>query len=251
MRTIILHYHMFKNAGTSLDQVLKDNFGEGWVTREFPNVNRPEGNTPEVEAWIRDTPDAVVFSSHTMMGPLPQVAGVRVLSIMLLRDPIERIKSAYRFERKQQAETFGAVLARHTDLEGYVKVRMSLPHDRQCRNFQTHRLATLVPSSAPELERARIALGLLSVVGLVSDFSGTLERLATIIADPFPQFSWKEVHSNRSRKDGSDATGAVDALLAGVNADDLALLRALETDLAETTLRHSDIPLTSQDKKGP
>lgn len=224
MRTIILHYHLFKNAGTSLDQVLKDNFGEGWVTREFPNANRPEGNTPQVEAWIRDTPDAVVFSSHTMMGPLPQIEGVRVVSIMLLRDPIERIKSAYRFEHTQAIETFGAVLARHTDLEGYVKVRLSLPHDRQCRNFQTQRLATLIPGPAPELERARTALGQLSVVGLVSDFSGTLERLATAIADPFPQFSWKEVHSNRSRKDGTEAQDALDALLAEVNAEDLELL---------------------------
>lgn len=220
MRTIILHYHLFKNAGTSLDQILKDNFGEAWVTREFPGQN----NTAQVEAWIRDTPDAVAFSSHTMMGPLPQVEGVRIVSVMLLRDPIERIKSAYRFERTQAAETFGAVLARHTDLEGYVKVRLSLPHDRQCRNFQTQRLAMLVPGPEPELERARTAIGRLSVVGLVADFTGMLERLAGEIAEPFPHFSWKDVHSNRSRKDGVDAPDDLDALLAEVNADDIALL---------------------------
>jgi hypothetical protein len=232
MRTVILHYHLFKNAGTSLDQVLKDNFGDAWVTREFLNVNRHLGNTPEVEAWIREQRDAVAFSSHTMMGPLPQVEGVRVVSVMLLRDPIERIKSAYRFERTQTAETFGAVLAKHTNLEGYVKVRLSLPHDRQCRNFQTQRLATLVPGPEPELERACAALGQLSVVGLVSDFSGAMAKLADALADPFPHFSWKVVHSNCSRKDERDTLDALDELLAEVNADDIALLAENEQCLS-------------------
>jgi hypothetical protein len=224
MRTVILHYHLFKNAGTSLDQVLKDNFGEAWVTREFLGGKRPFGNTPEVEAWIREQRDAVAFSSHSMTGPLPQVEGVRVVSVTLLRDPIERIKSAYRFERTQAAETFGAVLARHTNLEGYVKVRLSLPHDRQCRNFQTQRLANMVPGPERELERARTALGLLTVAGLVSDFSGTLAKLADALTEPFPHFKWKVVHSNRSRKAEKDTLYALDALLADVNADDIALL---------------------------
>ena len=224
MRTIILHYHLFKNAGTSLDRVLKDNFGGAWATREFPAANRPDGNTPQVEAWIRENPDAIAFSSHTMMGPIPKIEGVRVVSVMLLRDPIERIKSAYRFERTQVAETLGAVLAKHTDLEGYVKVRLALPHDRQCRNFQTYRLASLVPGPAPEIERARAALKQLSLAGLVSDFSGTLEKLASTITEPFPDFRWKEVHANRSTKEKSETPEAIDALLAKVNADDLALL---------------------------
>ena len=38
-RTIILHYHLFKNAGTSIDAILKDNFDEKWVTREFESSN--------------------------------------------------------------------------------------------------------------------------------------------------------------------------------------------------------------------
>lgn len=243
MRTIILHYHLFKNAGISLDQVLKHTFKDAWVTREFPGINRPEGNTPEVEAWIRDNPDAVAFSSHTMMGPLPKVEGVRVVSIMLLRDPIERIKSAYRFERTQKAENFGAILARHTDFEGYVKVRLALPHDRQCRNFQTQRLASLVPGPEPELDRARAALGQLTVVGLVADFGSALEKLASAVDDPFPQLRWKEVHANRSREDVADLPHDLDALLTEVNADDIALLvecaarHAREQELRGTVTR--------------
>lgn len=219
MRTVILHYHLFKNAGTSLDTVLKQNFGDRWVTQEFSGQN----NTAAVEDWIRNTPDAVAFSSHTMMGPPPRVDGVRVVSVMLLRDPIARIKSAYRFERQQNVETFGAVLARHTDLEGYVKVRLSLPHDRQCRNFQTQRLAALSPGPAPELSRAMAALDLLGVVGLVSDFGGTLQRLAGMIAQDYPDFRGEEVHDNRTAQRPREDDAITD-LLRRENADDLALI---------------------------
>ena len=220
MRTVILHYHLFKNAGTSLDTVLRQNFGDRWVTREFSGPN----NTEAVATWIRDTPDAVAFSSHTMMGPLPRIDGVRVVSIMLLRDPIARIRSAYRFEREQQVETFGAVLARHTDFEGYVKVRLSMPNDRQCRNFQTQRLAALNPGPAPEFDRALAALDMLSVVGLVSDFSGTLDRLATAIAPAFPGFVIQDVHNNRTAPQRAATDDALTALLHAENADDLSLM---------------------------
>ncbi|MEO1493916.1 MAG: sulfotransferase family 2 domain-containing protein [Pseudomonadota bacterium] len=219
MRTVILHYHLFKNAGTSLDNVLKQNFADRWVTREFPGQN----NTAQVIEWIQDTPEAVAFSSHTMMGPLPRIEGVRVVSIMLLRDPIDRIKSAYRFERNQDVETFGAVLARHTDLEGYVKVRLSMPHDRQCRNFQTQRLSALSPGQAPEFARAMGALDLLSVVGLVSDFSGTLHRLADAVSDVFPDFRCQDVHDNRTPR-APEEDDEITMLLRSQNADDLALI---------------------------
>ena len=37
MRKLVLHYHFFKNAGTSLDTAFKRALKDGeWVTREFP-----------------------------------------------------------------------------------------------------------------------------------------------------------------------------------------------------------------------
>jgi hypothetical protein len=221
-RTIILHYHLFKNAGTSVDAILKSNFPGRWVTREFPGIGG--NNTALVEDWIRETPDAVAYSSHTMMGPLPQVEGVRIISCMLLRDPIERIKSAYRFERTQTADTWGAQLAKTHDFEGYVRARLAREGDRQCQNFQTYRLASMMPGAGPELERAIRALKALTVVSLVSNFAGAMEALSAVIASPFSGFTWKTVHANSSSKHANDGQDALDALLAEVNTDDLKLL---------------------------
>ena len=228
MRTIILHYHLFKNAGTSLDRILQKNFGDGWVTAEFEG--KGGDNSGAVADWIDSTPDAVAYSSHTMLGPVPQVAGVRVVPIVLLRDPIERIKSAYRFERKQQADTWGAQLAKQHDLAGYVRARLARPNDRQCRNFQTARLASMCPGDAPELDRALQAIGILretGVIGRVEAFDNALAQLSTRLHDSYPEFTWESTKANVSVPVAdSENESKLNEELATHNSDDLHLWKA-------------------------
>lgn len=230
MRTIILHYHLFKNAGTSLDRILQKNFGDGWVTAEFDGQGG--NNSDAVADWIVSTPDAVAYSSHTMVGPLPQVDGVRIVPIVLLRDPVERIKSAYRFERKQQADTWGAQLAKQHDLEGYVHARLARPNDRQCRNFQTARLASMCPGDAPELDRALQAMDNLrdtGVIGRVEAFDNALTQLATRLHDSYPDFTWESTKANVSQSGGAeDMPDDLKELLEESNQDDAMLFRNME-----------------------
>src|SRR3546814_7801728 len=93
MRTVVLHYHLFKNAGTSLDKVLQENFGEKWVTREFPRRSNPVVHVREVAEWIMGNPEAVAFSSHTAELPPPVLPGIRVIPLIFIRHPIDRIAS--------------------------------------------------------------------------------------------------------------------------------------------------------------
>lgn len=231
-RTVLLHYHLFKNAGTSVDQVLKQNFGSRWVTAEFPTP--PQGNTPAVAEWIRGMPEAVAFSTHTALGPIPRIAGVNLITVMLLRDPLDRIRSAYRFERTQQAETWGAQLAKAHDFRGYVTTRLGRAGDRQCRNFQTHRLASLMPGEGSERDRAIAALGQLGVVGLVEDFKGTMRRLAQALRPDFPDFTPSTVRANAARKRPSGPIGPrLRALLEEANAEDRIVLQAARDMVSE------------------
>ena len=229
-RTIILHYHLFKNAGTSVDAILKRNFGAAWVTREFPGMR--DGNTAQVEQWIRETPEAVAYSSHTMMGPIPQVEGVRIVSLMLLRDPIDRIKSAYRFERTQHADTWGAKLAKEHDFEGYVRARLARYGDRQCRNFQTYRLASLVPGEETELERAQRALQALTVVGRVEAFGEAMDRLNSELAEAYPEFAYQAVKANTSAgKEPVEMSEELTGMLREANEGDSFILKLEKVDL--------------------
>ncbi|GAA0741848.1 sulfotransferase family protein [Ideonella azotifigens] len=199
-RTVILHYHLFKNAGTSLDQVLKQNFGTRWVTREFEARANAATHAQEVAQWIKANPDAVAFSSHTMELPPPEMPGVKIVPLIFVRHPIDRVASAYSFERKQGGKGFGSVLARHTTLGGYCEVRLSMPRDRQCRNFQASRFSRMFAhEQGSELERSLKAVRTLPFVGVVEDFDVSMDKLAALLQLDFPDFRGAQVAANVSR----------------------------------------------------
>ena len=216
IRTVILHYHLFKNAGTSIDSILKDNFKGRWLTNEFKGFN----NTRDVTQWINDNPNNVVFSSHTMNGPIPKIDGVKIISIAMLRDPIKRIISAYKFERLQEANTLGAQLARELSFEDYVLARLKKKGDKQCRNFQTERLATLHPSDQSKIQRAKAALNDLSFVGIVEDFNTSMITFSRQIMKIFPNYKYKAKHSNKSSEYDFQLNPTLSQLLAECNKAD-------------------------------
>ncbi|MEM9966711.1 MAG: hypothetical protein AAF755_01280 [Pseudomonadota bacterium] len=226
MRRVILHLHLFKNAGTSLDSLLQENFPGRWVTREFSMGNGE--NTDDVQSWILDTPKAIAFSSHTIIGPLPSIPGIQIVPVLFLRDPLERIVSAYHFERAQDADTYGARLAKRHDLAGYVQARLARPGDRQCRNFQTSRLASMIHGNAPERPRALRACDLIrrqGVLGLVHQFDRAITELCDQIAPIHPGFNKREIRANSSSRSGCKVMAhALQETLKVANEDDHALL---------------------------
>jgi len=94
-RVVIIHNHLFKNAGTTIDFSLKANFGEKFVDHrddaamaEGPNYLGP---------YLEKNPDIVALSTHTLVLPLPSLDGMYLPMIMMLRHPIERVTSIYHF----------------------------------------------------------------------------------------------------------------------------------------------------------
>lgn len=233
MRRVIFHLHLFKNAGTSIDALLRRNFGARWVARDFGGSMRP--NAQAVAQWIIDTPDAQAFSTHTMQGPLPQIEGIEIRTVMALRDPVARIKSAYLFERDQQAETWGARLAKTESFEGYVAQRLQRPNDRQCRNFQTQRLASMRRGPAAELPRAVAALEEITVLGLVDRFDDLADRLGAACADMVSDGDWRPIRRNAQKQGAAQQISSpeFDVLLGEVNADDRAVLEAARKMLGD------------------
>ncbi|MDO3387096.1 hypothetical protein QWI17_14715 [Gilvimarinus sp. SDUM040013] len=199
MRKVIFHYHFFKNAGTSLDSQLKKNVtGEQWVTKEFPGPI--EANRAQVAQWVAAQEQALIFSSHTAHLPVPQIEGVECLPVVFIRHPIDRIASIYAFERKQGTANFGAVLARNTTMAGYVECRLSIPRDRLCHNFHSHRFClSYDPSVGDEQIRAEKALAELPFVGVVDRFDDSLSKLECWLSSEGFDVTLKPVRENVSR----------------------------------------------------
>ncbi len=107
MRTIIVHYHIFKNAGSSVDRLLHMAFDTGWVSLE--------GSTPtsllrphDLSMFIGDRVEIVAVSSHLLRPPSPP--DVHVLPLILMRHPLDRAFSVYsHFRRNHHGLHAGAV----------------------------------------------------------------------------------------------------------------------------------------------
>jgi len=249
-RAVIFHYHLFKNAGTSLDALFQEQFGGRWVTREFPA--QPGENRRAVEGWIDETPDAVCYSSHTALLPPPAVPHTRVIPVIFVRHPLDRIASAYSFEREQGDPGFGSTLARHTTLAGYVETRLSLPRDRQCRNFHTARFADMALAEPDdELARALRALEELPFVGLVETFEASLRKLQSLLErEGFEGINLRPVQHNVSRDRALSLEERLDRMagelgaelyteLERANADDLRFYAAAVEAAAQDSPRES------------
>jgi hypothetical protein len=187
-RHVIVHYHLFKNAGTSLDRSLKENFGNGWCGHEGSGGAWPSN---EVAEFLLQHPEVTVLSSHTALLPPPSLPNTNIYPVIFLRHPLDRVRSVYEFERKQQVDNPGANMAKTTDLSGYIRWRLDRKGDRTICNFQAHRLAFAVPEHIDrerlnEEARASVAVKELPFVGVVEHFDRSLQALQRWLRPVFP-----------------------------------------------------------------
>lgn len=230
-RPLVFHYHLFKNAGTSVDRMLDWNFGRAWTLQEFPF--RRHANRIAVAEFVRIHPELRAISSHTALLPTPEVSGVQVIPVIFLRHPIDRLRSAYEFERRQVADTAGALLAKRCDLAEYLRELLRLPRARQARNFQTLRLSYNSPGAGSERERAIRTIAELPFVGVVEQFEQSIGNLEKIVRPYFRGFTTFNIRSNatqvcrektlseRIRKLETAVGAALFDELCDANADDL------------------------------
>lgn len=195
---IIVHYHLFKNAGTSVDHLLKRNFGEQWMAYD--------GETPgaiitaaELAGLVRSNPQRIAFSSHQIVPPLPDVEA-NVYPVVFVRDPIDRIKSAYLFEWKKQ---LGLEQPKGT-LAEYVEHKFQYRRKSSVEDFQTIRLANSSADSFNALDcadeemltRACEFVGGTGFVGIVDEFEASKQLLFNYLRPAFPDFEVSDVRAN-------------------------------------------------------
>jgi hypothetical protein len=250
---LILHYHLFKNAGTSVDEMLKANFGDRWEEAEFSGSGGLRSNVDEVTAYLKARPQLRAFSSHTALLPLPQL-DQPIFPVLFVRHPIDRIKSAYAFEHKQAADTHGSLLAKEHDFAGYVRALLDTPGNRQARNFHAHRLALNEPKeNGTERERALRTLNALPFVGLVEKYEKSMLRLRQSLANAFPDLKLVIVHANKTRASEEplqtklksiehDLGPKLYADLWTANTDDLAIFERVQELYAELKPASADSP---------
>jgi hypothetical protein len=107
----ILHFHTFKNGGSTLDWILKRNFGN-----QFAEFHGPTAQDSLLQAdilgYVNKYPEVIAVSSHHFRFPIQCVIGdIELIPISLLRHPIDRIYSVYAHEQRVNTLGGGASIA--------------------------------------------------------------------------------------------------------------------------------------------
>ncbi|MDO3386633.1 hypothetical protein QWI17_12370 [Gilvimarinus sp. SDUM040013] len=214
MRPVILHYHLFKNAGTSIDTCLQQSFGDRWC-----NFDSPVGHTisaDDIVARLHQQPELCAISSHDAAPPLPS-GDFRVYPIVMLRHPVLRAKSAYLFECGVQ----NSLSTTAAGFQAYIDERTKDLNGGVITNFQACRLANRSPSGpeqvapATEHEYARRAINFidsLAFFGLVERFHESLVRLNFYLVGEFPDIQLRHHWQNATQRNAT----SVDEQLASI-----------------------------------
>ncbi len=137
-RKIVVHYHIFKNAGTSIERSLEAHFGNSLFRFE---TERPDGHLRPDDAGrlIEANPALRAISSHQLHPPIPE-GPFEIFPVVAIREPIRRVRSAYLFEWQKQP---GLVTPKGS-FRDYVEWRLANPRPGVVADFQVTHLSRCV-----------------------------------------------------------------------------------------------------------
>lgn len=99
MRHVIVHYHIFKNAGSTFASTLRRNFGPLYAEFEGMQPDSQLGAADLLE-YLHRHEHVLAVTSHHLRPPKPDpTESLTVHDVLLLREPIDRLRSMYDFYR--------------------------------------------------------------------------------------------------------------------------------------------------------
>lgn len=214
-RRVILHAHLFKNAGTTLDWSLRRSFGDRFVDHRDDERMRL-GRAGYLREYLAAHAEVLALSSHHLSFPLPAMDGVLLLPVVMLRNPVDRAGSVYRFERSQEPTTPGAVNAKDKSFREYVLWRLTPGVGRTIRDFQ---IAKCLPKERRLREPCDYASALREItsgihLGIVEEYDASMVCLEETLRRHFPAIDLSYTPQNVSRKGNEGLAQRIEGILA-------------------------------------
>jgi hypothetical protein len=187
-RFVIVHFHLFKNAGSTLEHILE---------REFPGCfARMHGPLPEsildgedLATFLRDHPGVKAVTSHHLRYPLPAIRHTVIFDWCFLRHPLDRLDSLYWYFRKLNTTDPICRMARNQTPAEFV--RHLIRHSpEQVANVQVNQLANagvfVRPAHSGDLQRAVETVRNMALPGLVEMFPESMVAGEYFMRPAFP-----------------------------------------------------------------
>ena len=196
-RPVLVHAHLFKNAGTTFDWSLARSFGEGFVDHREDDLMKQ--GAAYLGPWLEQHTHCNALSSHWITPPLPDSPHLRPLLCLLFRDPVERMHSVYQFERRQQGvDTPGSNRAKQLSFVDYMRWQMEPMPGPVVKNYLTRVCSGdyLGQDLDTMFQRAAELVRLAPALGLVHRYDESMVLFEHCLQPWFPQLDLSYISQN-------------------------------------------------------
>ena len=171
-RFLIVHYHIFKNGGSTIASILEREFQGGFATVHGPDDISVLDHTCLAD-FVADHTAIQAISSHHLRYPKPVLPNTIIFDCCFLRNPLDRLQSVYSyFQRIDSADALSRLARQEQARPFFKKLIDSAPH--LVSNVQVMMLAQggafTRPADTHDVEAASDLVGKMAIPGLVERF---------------------------------------------------------------------------------
>ena len=188
MKRVVVHYHIFKNGGSTIESILERELGFTFATLHASNVDDILDNGA-LAAFLEAYPKVVAVTSHHLRYPKPVIGNAAVFDCCFFRDPLSRLQSLYSYYRRIESDEPLSQWARRLDARQFMlRLVDQAPH--QVSDVQVNFLANsgifARPANESDLERATDALRAMAIPGVLDMFDESLVSAEYYLKPAFP-----------------------------------------------------------------
>ncbi len=198
---ILVHHHIFKNAGSSLDRLLAGSFGPRWTSFDT-SLHVHKMGVDDLRQFLRTHPTICAVSSHR---PFRLMQMANTSPIAMLRHPIDRAGSVFQFLRRDTSQEDHFVAC--GSFADYVEWALETPGKGVAiRNYQVFHLSDAplrrdniqLESTHSDLAQARATLACCPTFGMVRQFAASCRMFQLSYGRLFPGLRLSDVRENVS-----------------------------------------------------
>jgi hypothetical protein len=214
---ILVHYHIFKNAGSSVDASLQHSFGDRWGSFEGPHAHAIQSKK-QLSDFLNANSNLVAISSHLARPPLPHA---NCLPVVFIRHPLLRAYSVYKFTRSDSSQPYSDV-AQDLGFPEYIAWALKKePGSIVIRDYQVVHLSDAswrggnildTEATAADLEQACRLLSDWGVAGVVEEFELSATVFQTMYGSHLPSLEFLPRWENATCKESVSTDERIDRL---------------------------------------
>lgn len=200
-RFLIVHYHIFKNGGSTISSILEREFRNSYATVHGPD-DISVLDQASLANFVAEHAEIQAISSHHLRYPKPVLPNTVIFDCCFLRNPLDRLQSLYTYFQGIDSNDPLCRLAQQQHARSFFKKLIDCaPH--LVSNVQVTMLAQggafTRPMGAPDVEAAADVVGKMAIPGLVEKFDESLVSAEYFLNPAFPRLRLDYLPKNVSR----------------------------------------------------